>query len=131
MCFEGSRRYLVAAARAGLRRAVVYSCANTAEVLTVNGLAPLVELTVDGVTIHAERLWGKPAPDTFLAAVKWLGSRPVHCAVVEDALSGVAAGRAGHFGYVLGVDRVDQGEGLREHGADTVVGDLAELLDRS
>ena len=129
--FEGSRRYLVAAAQAGLRRAVVSSSANTAEVLTVTGLAPLVELTVDGVTIHDERLRGKPAPDTFLAAAKRLGSRPVQCAVFEDALSGVAAGRAGHFGYVVGVDRVGQGEGLRAHGADTVVGDLAELLDRS
>ena len=97
----------------------------------MTGLAPLVELTVDGVTIHDERLRGKPAPDTFLAAAKRLGSRPVQCAVFEDALSGVAAGRAGHFGYVVGVDRVGQGEGLRGHGADTVVGDLAELLDRS
>lgn len=129
--FEGSRRYLVAAARAGLRRAVVFSCANTAEVLTVSGLAPLVELTVDGVTIHAERLWGKPAPDTFLAAVKGLGRGRCSARWSRTRSLVLPRGRAGHFGYVLGVDRVEQGEGLRGHGADTVVGDLAELLDRS
>ena len=129
--FEGSRRYLVAAEQAGFRRAVVSSSANTGEVLTVTGLAPLVELTVDGVTIRDERLSGKPAPDTFLAAARRLGSRPAQCAVFEDALSGVAAGRAGHFGFVVGVDRVGQGDELRAHGADTVVQDLADLLDRS
>lgn len=129
--FEGSRRYLVAAEQAGLRRAVVSSSANTGEVLTVTGLAPLVELTVDGVTIRDERLSGKPAPDTFLAAARRLGSRPAQCAVFEDALSGVAAGRAGHFGFVVGVDRVGQGDELRAHGADTVVQDLGDLLDRT
>lgn len=86
---------------------------------------------MDGVTIRDERLSGKPAPDTFLAAARRLGSRPAQCAVFEDALSGVAAGRAGHFGYVVGVDRVGQGDELRAHGADTVVQDLADLLDRT
>jgi len=126
--FEGSRRYLQAAANAGLRRAVVSSSANTAEVLEVTGLAPLIELRVDGVTIRTEHLKGKPAPDTFLAAAQRIGSAPAQCAVFEDALAGVAAGRAGQFGYVVGVDRVGQADELREHGADTVVKDLAELL---
>src|SRR5665647_2725383 len=93
--FEGSRRYLVAAERAGLRRAVVSSSANTGEVLAVTGLVSLVEVQVDGVTIRDEHLAGKPAPDTFLAAAKRLGSQPGQCAVFEDALSGVEAGRAG------------------------------------
>ncbi len=129
--FEGSRRYLVAAERAGLRRAVVSSSANTGEVLAVTGLASLVEVQVDGVTIREEHLAGKPSPDTFLAAAKRLGSPPDQCVVFEDALSGVEAGRAGHFGYVIGVDRVGQADALRAHGADVVVQDLAELLDRS
>lgn len=129
--FEGSRRYLEAAKKAGLRRAVVSSSANTAEVLSVTGLARLVELRVDGVTIREEHLKGKPAPDTFLAAAKLLGSLPGQCAVFEDALSGVAAGRAGRFGHVVGVDRVGQADQLRAHGADTVVADLSDLLDLS
>lgn len=129
--FEGSRRYLVAAERAGLRRAVVSSSANTGEVLAVTGLASLVEVQVDGVTIRDEHLAGKPSPDTFLAAARRLGSQPDQCVVFEDALSGVEAGRAGHFGYVIGVDRVGQADALRAHGADIVVRDLAELLDRS
>jgi beta-phosphoglucomutase family hydrolase len=127
--FGGSRRYLEAARAAGLRRAVVSSSANTAEVLEVTGLAPLVELRVDGVTIRTERLRGKPAPDTFLTAAQRLGVDPAEAAVFEDALAGVAAGRAGGFGYVVGVDRVGQADALREHGADIVVADLAQLLD--
>ena len=129
--FEGSRRYLVAAERAGLRRAVVSSSANTGEVLAATGLAFLVEVQVDGVTISHEHLAGKPSPDTFLAAARRLGSQPGQCVVFEDALSGVEAGRAGHFGYVIGVDRVSQADALRAYGADTVVQELAELLDRS
>jgi beta-phosphoglucomutase family hydrolase len=127
--FEGSRRYLVAAEHAGLRRAVVSSSANVGEVLAVAGIATLVDVRVDGVTISAEHLAGKPAPDTFLAAAKRLGSEPGQCVVFEDALSGVEAGRAGHFGYVVGVDRVGQAEELRAHGADAVVADLADLLE--
>jgi len=126
--FEGSRRYLEAATRVGLHRAVVSSSANTAEVLEVTGLARYIELRVDGVTIVAEHLKGKPAPDTFLAAAQRLGVRPEEAAVFEDALAGVAAGRAGNFGFVVGVDRVGQADQLREHGADIVVGDLAQLL---
>ncbi len=127
--FEGSRRYLQAATEAGLRRAVVSSSANAGEVLEAAGLAPMIELRVDGVTIREEHLSGKPAPDTFLAAAARLGVDPGQCAVFEDALSGVAAGRAGGFGIVVGVDRVGQAEQLRAHGADIVVADLAELLE--
>ena len=126
--YEGSRRYLKAAQDAGLRIAVVSSSANTEAVLEVTGLAPLIELRVDGVVAKARDLPGKPAPDTFLAAASDLGVRPDQCVVFEDALVGVAAGRAGGFGYVVGVDRVDQADKLREQGADVVVADLEELL---
>ncbi len=127
--FEGSRRYLEACRDAGLRRAVVSSSANTREVLEVTGLASLVEGWIDGVTIVAEGLKGKPAPDTFIAGARCVGVEPPQAAVFEDALAGVAAGRAGGFGFVVGVDRIGQGAALREHGADIVVKDLAELLD--
>jgi beta-phosphoglucomutase-like phosphatase (HAD superfamily) len=76
-------------------------------------------------------LRGKPAPDTYLAGARALGLEPGACAVFEDALAGVASGRAGDFGFVVGVDRVGQADELREHGADVVVTDLAELLDKS
>lgn len=127
--FEGSRRYLQAARDAGLRRAVVSSSANTEAVLKVTGLAPLVELRVDGVTIRNEKLAGKPAPDTFLAAAARLGVTAAQAAVFEDALSGVQAGRAGQFAAVIGVDRVGQADALRDNGASVVVSDLAQLLD--
>jgi beta-phosphoglucomutase family hydrolase len=127
--FEGSRRYLQAAEQAGLRRAVVSSSANTREVLDVTGLAQYVEEVVDGVTIRTDGLLGKPAPDTFLTAARRFGVDPVEAAVFEDALAGVAAGRAGAFGLVVGVDRVGQAEELKAHGADIVVRDLAELLE--
>ena len=129
--YEGSRRYLEAARDAGLHRAVVSSSANTAEVLEVTGLDELVELRVDGVTIREEHLKGKPAPDTFLTAAERIGATAAQCAVFEDALAGVAAGRAGSFGYVVGVDRVGQAEALRTNGADVVVTDLADLIPQT
>jgi len=127
--YEGSVRYLEAVQKAGLHRAVVSSSANTAQVLKVTGLEHFFEVRVDGVTVAQRHLHGKPAPDTFLDAARQLGVEPARAAVFEDALSGVAAGRAGHFGFVVGVDRVGQAAALAEHGADRVVQDLAELLD--
>lgn len=126
--FEGSRRYLQAVAQAGLRRAVVSSSANTEEVLKITGLDAYIEQRVDGVTMRDENLPGKPAPDSFLRAAELLGVSPAQAAVFEDALAGVAAGRAGKFGFVVGVDRVGQAEQLRRDGADIVVTDLAELM---
>jgi beta-phosphoglucomutase family hydrolase len=128
--YEGSVRYLEAVREAGLPCAVVSSSANTQEVLQAAGLEHFFELRVDGLTARAESLKGKPAPDTFLAAARKLGVEAAAAAVFEDALAGVEAGRAGDFGYVVGVDRTGQAEALREHGADVVVQDLAELLDR-
>jgi beta-phosphoglucomutase-like phosphatase (HAD superfamily) len=106
----------------------VSSSANTAQVLEVTGLAPLIELRVDGVTARERGLPGKPAPDTFLAAAADLGVEPSQAVVFEDALAGAEAGRAGDFGHVVGVDRVGQADELLARGADVVVQDLAELL---
>lgn len=126
--YAGSVDYLNAAKAAGLRRAVVSASANCADVLRAAGIAELLEVRVDGVTAREQHLPGKPAPDTFLYGAKLLGVAPEQCAVFEDALAGVAAGQAGGFGIVIGVDRVGQADALREHGADIVVQDLAELL---
>ena len=126
--FDGSRRYLDAVADAGLAVAVVSSSANTREVLDVTGLAKYVQQRVDGVTMRDEHIAGKPAPDSFLRAAELLGAKPAEAAVFEDALAGVEAGHRGHFGAVVGVDRVGQAEALRRNGADIVVTDLAELL---
>jgi beta-phosphoglucomutase family hydrolase len=128
--YEGSVRYVEAVREAGLPCAVVSSSANTQEVLQAAGLERLFELRVDGLTARAESLKGKPAPDTFLAAARKLGIEAAAAAVFEDALAGVEAGRAGSFGYVVGVDRTGQAEALREHGADVVVQDLSELLEQ-
>jgi HAD superfamily hydrolase (TIGR01509 family) len=127
--YEGSVRYVQAAREAGLRRAVVSSSANARQVLEATGIGDLFEVIVDGIVADREHLKGKPAPDAFLAAASALEVEPAGGTVFEDALAGVAAGRAGRFGYVVGVDRVGQTEALREHGADVVVRDLAELLE--
>ncbi len=129
--YEGSVRYLHAARDAGLRRAVVSSSIHCAEILRAAGIDDLVEVRVDGIVAAQEGLRGKPAPDTFLAAARRLGVEPAAAAVFEDALAGVAAGRAGNFGYVVGVDRIGQAEHLRRHGADVVVADLDDLLAES
>jgi beta-phosphoglucomutase family hydrolase len=127
--YEGSVRYVHAARHAGLRRAVVSSSTNCRDVLQAAGIADLFEQVIDGVVAEREHLHGKPAPDTFLAGARALGVEPAQAAVYEDALAGVQAGRAGHFGFVVGVDRVGQRDALAAHGADVVVSDLAELLE--
>jgi HAD superfamily hydrolase (TIGR01509 family) len=128
--YEGSVRYVHAARDAGLRRAVVSASANCQDVLAAAGIEDLFEVRIDGVVAQQEHLAGKPAPDTFLAAARALGVEAQQAAVFEDALAGVEAGRAGGFGLVVGVDRVGQADALRAHGADIVVSDLSELLDR-
>jgi beta-phosphoglucomutase family hydrolase len=127
--YEGSVRFVRAARDAGLRTAVVSASKNTPEVLAVTGLADLFEVRIDGNVAAERALPGKPAPDTFLAAAEALGVEPAGCAVFEDAVAGVEAGRAGAFGWVVGVDRIGQAATLRGHGADTVVTDLSELLE--
>jgi beta-phosphoglucomutase family hydrolase len=127
--YEGSVRYVRAAREAGLARAVVSSSTNCRDVLVAAGIEDLFEQRIDGVVAEREHLKGKPAPDTFLAGARALSLAPSQAAVFEDALAGVAAGRAGGFACVVGVDRGGQADALREHGADLVVSDLAELLD--
>ncbi|MFD8483376.1 HAD family hydrolase [Kitasatospora sp. NPDC059673] len=126
--YQGSVAYLHRLRELGLPRAVVSSSANCRDVLKAAGIDGLFDVVVDGITAARDHLAGKPAPDTFLAAAKRLGTAPEHAAVFEDALAGVAAGRAGGFGTVVGVNRTGQAEALREHGADVVVDDLSELL---
>ncbi|HEY5316564.1 MAG TPA: beta-phosphoglucomutase family hydrolase [Solirubrobacteraceae bacterium] len=125
--YEGSVRYVRAIRDAGYPRAVVSSSANCRAVLRAAGIEDLFDAVVDGVVAEREGLRGKPAPDSFLAGARELGVEPSAGAVFEDALAGVQAGRAGDFGFVVGVDRVGQREALLAHGADIVVEDLAEL----
>ena len=126
--YEGSVRYVKAARADGLRRAVVSSSTNAQDVLEAAGIADLFDVRIDGIVAEREHLAGKPAPDTFLAGAKALGAQPDQAVVFEDALAGVEAGRAGKFGFVVGVDRVNHAAALRQHGADIVVEDLADLL---
>jgi beta-phosphoglucomutase family hydrolase len=127
--YEGSVRYVDAAKNAGMKVAVVSSSANARDALRAAGIADRFEHVVDGHTAQEQDLKGKPAPDMFLAGARAVGVDPAHAAVFEDALAGVQAGHAGHFGRVIGVDRAGQADALREHGADLVVEDLSELLD--
>ena len=127
--YPGSVRYLGAARDQGKKLAVVSSSRHTTEVLDAAHLSNAFDAQVDGIVAERERLPGKPAPDTYLKAASMLQAQPADAAVYEDALAGVEAGRNGHFGRVIGVDRAHQREALKEHGADIVVDDLAELLD--
>jgi len=128
--YGGSVRYVHAARDAGLRTAVVSSSKHTQQALAAAGIADLFDAKVDGIIAAEQHLAGKPAPDTYVAAAHAVGVDPAQAAVFEDAISGVEAGRAGHFGYVVGVDRVGQAAELRRHGADVVVTDLAALLEQ-
>jgi beta-phosphoglucomutase family hydrolase len=112
----------------GIRTAVVSSSNNCEQVLRAAGILDLFEARVDGLVASQLQLRGKPAPDTFLKAAVLLGVPPARAVVVEDAIAGVTAGRAGGFGLVVGVDREGGGDALRAHGADVVVTDLGELL---
>jgi beta-phosphoglucomutase family hydrolase len=129
--YEGSRRYLDAVREAGLLRAVVTASANARAVLDGADLGGMFDVIVDGNVAAEQQLAGKPAPDTYLAGAEALGLEPRQAAVFEDALAGVAAGRAGRFGYVVGVDRANQAAKLREQGASVVVDDLADLLEQA
>jgi beta-phosphoglucomutase family hydrolase len=128
--YEGSRRYLDAARKAGLRRAVVTASANGTTVLDAAHLSGMFDAVIDGNVAAERKLAGKPAPDAYLAGAEALGLEPAQAAVFEDALAGVAAGKAGGFGYVVGIDRANQAAELREHGATVVVSDLADLLEQ-
>jgi beta-phosphoglucomutase family hydrolase len=126
--YPGSIKYLGAAKAAGKKLAVVSSSRHTTEVLRAARLDRTFDAQVDGIVAKREHLKGKPAPDTYLRAADLLATQPQDAAVYEDALAGVEAGRAGHFGRVIGVDRANQAAELKQHGADIVVSDLEELL---
>ena len=127
--YEGSVTFVEAARDAGYRTAVVSASRNCRALLEAAGIEGLFEVRVDGEVAAERGLPGKPAPDTFLAAADLLGIAPDRAAVIEDAIAGVEAGRAGGFGWVVGVDRVGQADALRVAGADVVVEDLAELME--
>jgi HAD superfamily hydrolase (TIGR01509 family) len=128
--YDGSVRFAEQARRQGLHTAVVSSSTNCRDVLAAAGIEHLFEARVDGVVAERDHLAGKPAPDTFLAGARAVGVQAAQAAVFEDALAGVEAGRAGSFGWVIGVDRTGHADALRRHGADVVVQDLAELLEK-
>jgi beta-phosphoglucomutase family hydrolase len=128
--YPGSVSYLHAVQQRGLARAVVSSSTNCRDILAAAGIADAFQTVVDGVVAAREKLRGKPAPDTYLAGARELGVAPARAAVFEDALAGVAAGRAGGFGWVVGVDRAGQASALRQAGANVVVSDLSDLLER-
>ncbi|WP_030805029.1 HAD family hydrolase [Streptomyces sp. NRRL F-2799] len=125
--YEGTLRYLAAVREAGLATAIVSSSANCQDVLRSIDAEDLFDVRIDGVVAAERHLPGKPKPDTFLAAAQDLGVPPERAAVYEDALAGMDAGRAGGFGYVVGLDRTGQADALYAHGAHIVVKDLAEL----
>lgn len=127
--YDGSVAYVHRLRALGLPSAVVSSSANCRDVLRAAGIEGLFDVIVDGVVAQREGLPGKPAPDTYLYAARTLGVEPAHAAVFEDALAGVASGRAGGFGAVVGVNRTGQAAELRRDGATVVVDDLAELLE--
>jgi beta-phosphoglucomutase family hydrolase len=125
--YRDTMAYLMAARDEGLLTAVVTSSANCREILRAARVETLFDAWIDGVVAASRSLRGKPHPDTFLAAARDLGQHPTQCAVFEDAQAGMDAGRSGHFGWVVGVDRTGQADTLYAHGADVVVKDLRDL----
>lgn len=126
--YPGSLRLLDHLGRIGVPAGVVSSSANAGAVLAAAGLGQRFAVVVDGMAARRWGLAGKPAPDTFLAAVRLLGAEASASVVVEDAISGVAAGRAGGFALVVGVDRDAGVDELLAAGADTVVADLGDTV---
>ena len=127
--YEGSVRLIHQLRRHGFKIAVVTSSQNCTAVLKAAKLDALFKVRVDGDVMDAQNLAGKPAPDTFLAAAKLLGTEPSRSVVIEDAIAGVQAGSRGKFGLVIGVARMGNTEELAHHGAHLVVNDLSELSD--
>jgi HAD superfamily hydrolase (TIGR01509 family) len=129
--YDGPVRYVRAVRDAGLRRAMVSSSTNCAGVLAAAGLEALFGERVEGLTVKPNHLAGKPASVMFLAAARAFGAGPADAAVFEDPLTGVAAGRAGGFGFVAGAGQAGHASELQAHGADVVVAGLAELPEES
>ncbi len=129
VAYEGSIRLIHQLRHQGFKTAVVTSSQNCAAVLKAAKLETLFEVQVDGNTIQAQHLAGKPAPDTFLMAAKLLAVAPNRAVVIEDAISGVEAGSNGNFGLVIGVARKANADELQQHGAHLVINDLSELAN--
>jgi beta-phosphoglucomutase family hydrolase len=133
--FDGAKDLVAELHRRGKKVAVVSASENTVAALTAAGIADMFDAIVDGLVVKKLRLAGKPAPDSYLEGAKELGVDPSQAVVLEDALSGVEAGRAGHFGLVIGVDhhdpsgQHDYADQLRAHGANVVVTSLGQLLE--
>jgi beta-phosphoglucomutase family hydrolase len=126
--FEDAVELIDAVRAAGVPTAVVSASANCEAVLTRVGLLDRFDVRVTGIEAADWGLPGKPQPDTFLKAAELLGVAPGDAVVLEDAISGVRAGRAGGFALVVGVDRLGEPEDLAENGADVVLGDLRDLM---
>jgi len=126
--YPGSVALLDALAERGTRVGVVSSSKNAPAVLQAAGLAERFTVVVDGAVATREGLAGKPSPETFRYAADQLDTPVERAVVLEDALSGVEAGRQGGFGLVIGVDRGVGADRLQDAGADVVVADLAELV---
>lgn len=126
--YAGSLALLDHLAERGVAMAVVSSSKNAPEVLAAAGIADRFPVVVDGAVAAQQGLPGKPRPDTYTYAAEQLGVPSSASVVLEDAVSGVQAGAAGDFGLVVGVDRGAGAQALREHGAEVVVRDLAELI---
>ena len=127
--YEGSVKLIHQLRNHGLKIGVVTSSQNCAAVLKAAKLDDFFDVRVDGNTIRAQRLRGKPAPDTFLMAAELLGIEPARAVVIEDAVSGVEAGANGNFGLVIGVARKGNADELLRHGAHLVMKDLEEMVD--
>ncbi len=124
--YDSTVRFIKDLKQAGIKTAIISASKNARKVLASAGVADLFDARVDGLDAEEMGLPGKPAPDVFLAAAQKLGTTPRRSVVVEDAQSGVQAGRAGGFGLVIGIDRADQREELAKY-ADVVVADLAAV----
>jgi len=127
--YTGTVQFIHQVRRDGFKIAVVTSSQHCDAVLRATKMEEFFEVRVDGNVIEKQRLAGKPAPDTFLAAARLLGVEPKRTVVIEDALSGVEAGSNGKFGLVIGVARKGNAEELKRHGAHLAVEDLGELVD--
>lgn len=126
--FEGSIKLVKAARERGIKTVVVSSSRHTQVILEAAGISELFDARLDGTAARALGLAGKPAPDMFVEGAKRVAATPQEAVVFEDALAGVAAGKAGHFAFVVGVNRHDEAGALLANGADFVVSDLAELI---
>jgi alpha,alpha-trehalase len=125
--FPSSVEFVKRLQRAGIGTAIISASRNCEQVLDRAGVGDLFAVRVDGLETERLSLPGKPDPAVFVEAARRLGAAPDRAVVVEDAIAGVEAGRAGGFALVIGVDRTGQSDELRAHGANVVVHDLGEL----